>query len=280
MSFFKSLFSKKPEYFDDKEFTEFFNDTINRYFSDPARKMKIETKDKNGNLVPPSHLYFSSYLEWKEIVSVWDKRSLIFNTLDSICLKHLEKWQFIERLIIDRTPDRALKFIREACSQDDFKNDEISASAARCYFFMGEYNNAIQFANSALEINSNNKRAKLILADSLHMNGEHKRSHDLYTEVLKESDLSFTDKNTIRLNEIFNFHNDIINSSVYAISLLKSSDEVNEEMWQLIAEEFYHCPFFRSQHSFWLFEKNENLKGIAKLINTAKEFPWYKEAGR
>jgi hypothetical protein len=65
---------------------------------------------------------------------------------------------------------------------------------------------------------------------------------------------------------------------VYAVSLLSSSNEINEGMWNKVASEFYHCPYFRSQHAYWLFEQKENLKGLAELTAITIDFPWYKDA--
>ena len=68
-----------------------------------------------------------------------------------------------------------------------------------------------------------------------------------------------------------------LNSSVYAVALL-SDDRIEEDMWNEVATEFYHCPYFRTHHAFWLLSNGENLKGIAKLISTSQEFPEHEAA--
>ena len=278
MSFLKSLFGKKQKYIDDQEFTDFFNDAVSRYFCDPEGKMKIVTTDDADIVVPPSHLYNDAYEEWKTIQSVWDRRTVVYNVLDKVCLKHLDKWQLIERLTIDRRPDHAARFIEEQGSADDFKNADFLTSAARCYFYLSSYEKAIQYARAALEMIASHKRARLILADALHLTGDHDTAHRIYKEVLSESNLKETTRTAIGLDEIVDFHNDIVHSSVYAVALLNDSGEIDEGMWIKVATEFYHCPYFRSQHAYWLFGRKEHLKGLAKLIAISTEFPWFRDA--
>ncbi|WP_430409409.1 tetratricopeptide repeat protein [Kordia sp.] len=273
---FGNLFGRK-KIIEDKEFTSDFDDALKRYIGVTDGKVDYEFKDKKGNVIPPSFAFEGTYNEWKTIQSVWDRRSVIFSALDEIYLSNIPKEQIIERFVIDRYPEKALMFSEKYISEDDLKNDEILASLSKCHFFLSNYDKSIELAQKAINLNSENKKAQIALADSLHMTNKHDEAHEIYQAILKSSTLKDWNKDEINIIEIIEYSNDILNSSVYAVGLL-SNTATDETTWNKAAAEFYHCPFFRSQHAFWLIENDQNLKAIAKLISTTQEFPWYKDA--
>lgn len=274
---FNNLFNKKKSVVEDKEFTFDFEDALKRYLGAHDEKVEYEFEDENGRIIPPSHAFKDVYNEWKTVQSVWDKRGVIFSGLDSIYLKELPKEQIIERFVIDRYPQKALFFVSEYSDKEDFQNPKFLASLAKCYFFLSDYDKSIEFANKALATESDNKKALIVLADSLHLKNQHNESHQIYDQILEKSKLKNWKNESVSIIELIGFSNNILNSSVYAVGLL-SNNEVDENTWNKIAEEFYYCPYFRSQHAFWLLKKGESLKGMAKLLSTTQEFPWYKDA--
>lgn len=273
---FKKLFGKKT-IVEDKEFTSDFDDAFIRYYGAAGGSVEYEFKDKKGNVIPPSYAFEGAYNQWKTIQSVWDKRSVIFSALDEFYLNRIPKEQIIERFVIDRYAQKALLFHEKYVTDEDYKNANYLASLSKCHFFLCNYDKSIELAKQALEIESDNKKAKIALADSLHLTSKHDEAHEIYHDILKDSKLKDWNKDKINVIEIIDFNNDILNSSVYAVALL-SNDETDEATWDKASEEFYHCPYFRSQHAFWLFEKGESLKGIAKILSCSQEFPWYKDA--
>lgn len=273
---FKNLFGKK-KIIEDKEFTLDFNDALKRYVGISDGEVEYEFKDKKGNVIPPSYAFEGTYNEWKNIKSVWDRRSVIFSALDEIYISKIPKEQIIERFVIDRYAEKALMFSEEYSNEDDFKNADFLASLSKCHFFLSNYDESKKLATQALEIESDNKKAQIALADSLHLTNEHNKAHEIYQNIIKNSKLKDWSKEEINVIEIIDFNNDILNSSVYAVGLL-SNEETDEVTWDKASEEFYHCPYFRSQHAFWLLKNDENLRGMAKLLSCAQEFPWYKDA--
>ena len=277
MGFLKSLFGKENKVTEDEKFTKDFKSSLKRYLSVTGENdIEYEFKDKKGNVIPPSYAFEGAYNEWKTIQSVWDKKSVIYSALDEIYFKNLDKWQIIERYTIDRYPQKAIQFVKEYTNNEDFKNIDFLTSFSKCMFTMSQYEKGIEYAKKGLEIDQNSKKTKVILADLLHLTNEHDKAHEIYSEVLRDSKLKEWDKKEINVFEIVEYNNDILNSSVYAVSLL-NNDETDEEMWNKVAGEFYYCPYFRSQHAFWLIKKGDNLKGIAKLISLTQEFPTYKD---
>ncbi|MCJ8290901.1 MAG: hypothetical protein HRT58_15385 [Crocinitomicaceae bacterium] len=273
---FGNLFEKK-KIVEDKEFTLDFEDALKRYVGVSEGRVEYEFKDKKGNVIPPSFAFEGTYKEWKTIQSVWDKRSVIFTALDEIYFSKIPKEQIIERFVIDRYPEKALMFSDKYSTEDDLKNPEILASLAKCQFILSNYDKSIELAEKALELEKENKKAQIALADSLHLTNEHDKAHEIYQTILSNSKLKDWNKENINVIEIIDYGNDILNSSVYAVGLL-SNEETDETTWNKAAEEFYHCPYFRSQHAFWLLKNEESLKGMAKLISTTQEFPWFKDA--
>lgn len=273
---FKNFFNKKKAIVEDKEFTKDFNDALKRYLGVPDGEIEYEFKDNKGNVIPPSYAFEGTYNEWKTIQSVWDKRGVIFSALDEVYFDKNPKHQIIERFVIDRYPHKALSFVQKFATEEDFNNSDFLASLAKCYFFCTDLDKSISLAKKALEIDVNNKKAKIALADSLHLSGSHQEAHEIYDEILKNSKIKDWKSESINIYGIVDFNSDILPSSVYAVALL-SDDEVNEETWTKISEEFYHCPYFRSQHAFWLLRNEESMKGMAKLISASQEFPWFKD---
>ena len=273
---FGKLFGRK-KIVEDKNFTLDFEDALKRYIGISKGKVEYEFKDEDGYVMPPSYAFQETYNEWKNIQSIWDRRGVIFSALDTIYLKKLPKEQIIERFVIDRYPEKALLFSEKFLSNEDFENPEILASLSKCHFVLSNFEKSIDIARKALKLDENNKKAQIALADSLHLTGKHDEAHDIYSRILENSKLKDNNKESINIIELVGYNNDILNSSVYAISILSNS-EVDENIWNNVAGEFYFCPYFRSQHAFWLIKNNETPKGMAKLISTTQEFPWYKDA--
>ncbi|PPK92520.1 hypothetical protein LY01_02921 [Nonlabens xylanidelens] len=262
---------------EDKEFTLDFEDALKRYVGVTNGRVEYEFEDKKGKVIPPSFAFEETYNEWKTIQSVWDKRSVIFDALDEIYLNKIPKEQIIERFVIDRYPEKALSFSDKYLTEEDLNNPKVLASLAKCQFILSNFDKSIELAEKALNLEKENKKAQIALADSLHLTNNHDKAHEIYQQILKNSKLKDWNKENIDVIEIIDYNNDILNSSVYAVGLL-SNAETDENTWNKASEEFYHCPYFRSQHAFWLLKNDEALKGMAKLISTTQEFPWYKDA--
>jgi hypothetical protein len=276
MGILDSIFGGKKEYVEDKDFTVACQDAFSRYMSIPGAVPEFEFKDKKGNILPLSVAFSDTYEEWKTIRSTWDKRGVIYAAFDKICLDHMHKWQIIERYTIDRYPQKAMKFVRENCSTDDFKNIRFATALSKCLMMASIYDMAKEYAETALGADLENREAKLILADLLHLTNQHEEAHRLYAELLKDGTMDKYKDKTLTIFDIVNFENQIMHSSVYAISLLTGSG-ADEAMWDKVAEEFYYCPYFRSQHAYYYIGKQENLKGLAKLVSVSQEFPAFQD---
>lgn len=277
MSLFGSLFGGKKQYKEDKEFTLLFNDTMRRYLSSPNAELEFTFNDKKGNPMPPSVAFVGAYRECQKIQSIWDKRSTIFRSLDKKFINNLKKWQIIERFTIDRYPEKALEFIEKYGEEDDLKNADFLTAHAKCLFILTQYEESIKYAKEALSIDPDMKKAKVVLADSLHLSGQHDEAHEIYRDVMNESSFESNDDVEISVTEVVNFQNQILHSSVYAAGLL-SNDEVDQRYWDEVAEEFYFCPYFRTRHAFSLVKSGDHLRALAKLVSITQEFPFFKEA--
>ncbi|MCC7454320.1 MAG: tetratricopeptide repeat protein [Crocinitomix sp.] len=273
---FGNLFGRN-KIIEDKEFTSDFNNAFKRYVGDNESSFQFEFKNKKGEVIPPSHAFIEAYQEWKTIQSVWDRRSVIFSAIDGIYFNKLSRGQVIERYVIDRYPERALVYNEKYSTEEDFTDANLLATLSRCHFILSNYEKSIELAEKALEIEKENKKAQIALADALHLTNHHDKAHEIYERILKNSKLKDWKNDSINVIEVIDFNNDILNSSIYAVGLL-SNEKTDESTWDRASEEFYHCPYFRTQHAFWLLKKEKSLKGMAKLIITTQEFPWYKDA--
>ncbi|WP_196892917.1 tetratricopeptide repeat protein [Aureivirga marina] len=288
MSLFKKLFGSKPKqkedikpkkvYEEDKEFVLEFEDAFKRYNGQKGKDISVdlEFKDKEGEVIPISYAFEEFYEEWKTIHSIWDRRSVLFKAMDSFYYKNLSLGQKLDRYTYDRYPQRALELDPNVFKSDEVKKIDFMIGIARAFFFLSNYGASLRFSTRALQIDSENKDAKIILADTLHMTNEHEKAHEIYHEILEKS-LKEWEEDDVNLFDILCYQNDILHSSVYAVGLL-SDDEVSDEMWNKVAEEFYHCAYFRTRHAFKMIEKGQHFEGLGKIIVVTEEFPFYEEA--
>ncbi len=277
MGFFDSLLPKKPSANEDKAFTAFFNREFARYFSIADPDFQAELDNKFGDPVLPQQAFPSIYEELKNVEKPWDKRAILFSALDQHYLMVVERWQAIERFVIDRFPEKALKFIKQFGQPEDFDDAEFLASYARCMFVLSRLDEGLKYAEKAVSLNSRSSRAQLVLADILHLKGSRERAHEIYKNTVANSQLAKSGAKNFGLYDLVCFRNDIAHSSVYAVGLLKSSDAPETE-WEKVAPEFHHCPYFRSQYAFYLIKSGKGLKALNNLVTVAKEFPTYKDA--
>lgn len=276
MEFLKSFFSGKAQTAEDKAFTDFFNDSFARYFSLADPDFRAELDNKFDDPMLPQEYFPSAYEECLKANEVWEKRSILFAALDQHYLLMLTKWQAMERFLIDRFPEKALAYVKEFGNEQDFEDADFLASFARCLCVLSRYQEALKYARKAVSLDAGSNRAQLALADLLHLTGERGKAHEVFKKAVASSSLARSGTTGYGLYDLVCFKNNIVHSSVYAVGLLKSS-EAPESEWARVEPEFYFCPYFRSQHAFYLIQNKQSLKGMSKLITLAKEFPTYKE---
>lgn len=278
MDFFKSLFSSKaPNVAEDKAFTQFFNDAFARYFSIADPDFQAELDNKFGEPILPQQAFPSVYEDCAKVVENWEKRSVLFSALDQHYLLELAKWQAIERFVVDRFPEKAVKYVEQFGMPEDFEDTDFLTSMARLMFVLSRYDEGLKYAEKAISIDPQSPRAQLALADLLHLKGSYERANGLYKQVVANSQLAKSGVANYGLFDLVCFRNDIAHSSVYAVGLLKSSDAPESE-WEKVAPEFHHCPYFRSQYAFYLIRNNKGLRALNSLVTVAKEFPTFKDA--
>lgn len=277
MGFLDSLFPNKPVADEDKAFTRFFNDGFARYFSIADAGFHADLDNRFNEPLTPQQAFPSVYEECSRLDKPWDKRAVLFSALDQHYLLVIERWQAIERFVVDGYPEKALRYAEQFASEADFEDASFLASFARCMFVLSRYAEGLRYAEKAVRLEPGSARAQLALADLLHLNGNRDRAHAIYQQVVSASKLAKPDAGQYGLYDLVCFKNDIVPSSVYAVGLLKSS-EAPESEWDKVAPEFYHCPYFRSQHAFYLIRNNNAMKGLHDLVATARQFPSFKDA--
>ena len=270
--------------FQDPEFEAAFKEATSRYISSPGGGLEADFKDHDGNPISITYAFAGTREEWLGIQSVWDKRAVIWAGLDDLFLNRLDLWQAIERFTLDRRPHHALELAKKHATEAMNGDANYAIAMSRCCFVLGKYGEGAQLAKNALKIEPENRKAKVLLADNYHLGGNHEEAHALWQEALEDSELKKMseslgpDEETIEINlmDIVGFHGKGIYSSVYAVSLLQSAG-TDAATWDWIAGEYYWCPYFRSQHAFYLVNQGENLKGMAKLVSLSDEMPWFQD---
>lgn len=266
-----SNISNTPELFK-KELYE----SLNRYYSTPDLNPSLNLTDKNGVTYKEHEAFNSTYNEWKDVRSVWDRRSILFSLWDS-SVDELGKWQIVEKYVKDRYGLKAIEFHENNITNDDLQDIRLIVAMSKLYRVMNSYHQALYYAKGAYELRSDLDIVKVEYATVLHLSDsaeDIQKSHELMNEVIQDKIKQETSDSVALLN-YFVFSKDYIDSSIFAAQYL-SVGECDLETWDKLAEEYYWCPNFRYEHSVCLSKKGETLRAIAKLNSLADEFPWYK----
>lgn len=284
MNFFKKLFggadhppfaAPNPEV---ARFEQEFLATVPRYLGVPGAVVDIQARHpQTGAPIPFAEAYPEQFATWANVHSLADRRGIIYGILDETIGSKLDLWQVIDRFIDDRYPERALSLAVNNLEPADLKEPNYWVARARANFVLTHYAESEANVNQALALDHQHLRAKTMLADVYHQTDRQGQAHELYAEVLRAK-LPNDQAMTLSAKQLLGFEGDILPSPVYAAAWLRADEATPAEVWQWAGEEFYYSPHFRAQHAYHLIESKEHLKGFVKLLNLAKEMPWYKEA--
>jgi tetratricopeptide (TPR) repeat protein len=258
-------------------FDKAFLAAASRYTSRPKEEMSMRVRSEETNEVIPFAIAFpEAYENWKSVKSTWDRRRIIYKVLDGSIRESMKLWQIIERYNIDRNPDHALQLAAEHATGPDLTDANFHMAVARSYFILTKYKDAEQRAEKALSLAPNHLRAKILLGDIWYCTHKEERAHELYEAVLKIR-LTNDARKSFTIPELVGFEQDLLHSSIYAITMLKADPASSEASWDAVAADFYHYPQFRAAHACFLLQKGEHMKGFNKLMTLSKEMPWFKE---
>ena len=262
----------------EETFEQEFQATIPRYLSKPGVNVDLKMRHKETNEVMTFAAAFPEQFEtWKTIQSLPDRRGLIYSILDNIMGNDLKLWQIIERFVDDRYAQRALEIAKTHADENDKYSTDYWAALAKAHLVITDYSEAEKSANNALALDAGNVRAKMVLADVLHITGKTEAAHELYNEVLGAR-LPRTTELSLSFAQLVGFEGNILPSPLYALDWLQSHPDTTADTWAWAADEFYYSPHFRAQHAYYMLKEKEAMQGLVKMFTLAKEMPWYKEA--
>lgn len=262
------------------EFDQAVAQNIQRYLSAAGTQMDLELKAENGQAIGFAEAYPTAFEEWKKIESVWDQRTVIYNLLDSLLGKDLELWQKVIRLVDDRFAEKALTEAQNM-SKEDFEDPNYWAAKAKMCLVLTNYKEAERSAQKALELDPQNRLARIQLADCYQLQKQTDKAIRLYQQLIQTSRKGLENqgkKIQLSIDELVGFEGNIVHSPLYAVSILNHTENVELEQWERIAPEFYWSPHFRAQHAYFMLQADKALEGLFKLIALSKEMPWFKEA--
>ncbi|TDX10682.1 hypothetical protein [Flavobacterium sp. S87F.05.LMB.W.Kidney.N] len=251
-------------------------DSLNRYYSTPDFNPHLNLTDENGVTYKEHEAFNSTFEEWKEIRSVWDRRSVLFSLWDTSEITKIGKWQIIERFVKDRYGIKGINFHENHIQKEDFENIRLMVSLSKLYRVMDSYENSLKYIKYAYEARPDIDIIKVEYATVLHLSDKEEdkvKSHNLMNEVI-ENKIKNSDAKEIPLLNYFVFSKDYIDSSVFATIYLNIGN-CDLETWDNLAEEYYWCPNFRYEHAVFLSKAGESFRAIAKLNSLANEFPWF-----
>jgi tetratricopeptide (TPR) repeat protein len=260
-----------------KRFDHEIIEAFQRYYSDPDVSIEIEVKDDKGNIYPAHMVYEKLFAEWLGIQSKWDRMSLLYRFWDDSQVQKPEDWQIIERYVKDRYPTLSLKYFEEHRNKkENFSAKELVA-ISKMYRSLLKDDEARKYIETAYQDFPDEDIVKVEYATVLHLSKNHdekEKSHKIFHEVL---DKKIKKEDTESVFECFLFSEGYVDSSVFAMSYLITA-EAGLDQWEILSEEYYHCPLFRYEHAVKLSQSNEALRALAKLTSLSQEFPWFKTA--
>lgn len=257
-------------------------DLFKKYVELPINNFVL--KDPDTHLEIPPHVGLGGTFEdWKEIQSPWDRRCILFDCIVEYLQDKMQLWQIANYYTYTRMPSRALEglLLEEENKPEIINNSGFTIAKVRALFSLSKVDESILLARKAVQQAPDNNDYKILLGDILHVNGDHEEAHKIYNEFI---DIPNSLKDGVSLNEIFEDFFSIKSgkapSFIMAINFsksLKSKDET-EFFWTLIENEFYHIPYCRLEHTYFLLENGEQQRALAKILSLVNDTPWLKEA--
>lgn len=269
-------------------FEKEFRTAFNRYFLIPGAQANFKIYGEDGEELDLISSQREAFEEWKKVEFISDRKSIIYKmVLDDLFYDQIPLYKKAERFIDDRYAPQAIELL-EAEGEPEEDKAEYWTSYSKALSVLGDTTKAVEYSRKAVELDSQNKRALIQLADVLHIEGQkygqnHEyldEAHDIYHNVMeKEFKERGYDKNEVELSivDLLSFEGDILNSPVYAVSIIQSSEDQVDELWSILETDFYWSPYFRTAYAYYLNDHVDNLRAFAKLYTLIKEMPWLKE---
>lgn len=261
-----------------KAFEKDILQNIPRYISNVEMGIDLNFKNTDGTKLDFVKAFPKQFEQWKLTQSPWDKRSLIYSILDVKIGKKLTLWQLIERYLDDRYAKKALEIGNAYLTEKEVGDSNYWASLAKVQIVLLKFQEAEQSLKTCLQIEPKHLKGRIYFADLLHLNQKEKQAHQLYGEILEESQiLNAKKEQNLDFQDLLG-KKGILNSPIYAIAWLSQDKNAPQHSWNWAANEFYYSPYFRSNHAYFLIKKGDALEGFAKLLALSQEMPWYKDA--
>lgn len=261
-----------------EQFREELYFSLERYYSTPGLKIKLNLTDTDGTTYLEHEAFDGTYAHWKGIRSINDRRGVLFAHWDESELSKLEKWQVLERWVKDRYPTRALDFYRNEVTQEDFQDIRLIVALCKLYRCLDMQEEAMRYAKGAYELRPDLDIVKVEYANILHLSAKQEDkelSHSLFNGIV-ENKIKNDNQTKIGLLNYFFFGEDYLDSSIFAVNFLRAGNG-DHQAWEMLSAEYYWCPIFRMEHTVFLSDNNQGLAAIAKLSSLADEFPWFKQ---
>ncbi|MEO5929203.1 MAG: tetratricopeptide repeat protein [Candidatus Kapaibacterium sp.] len=225
-----------------------------------------------------------AFREWKGIHSPWDRRALFLHLFLESAHDAMKPWQIANILTAVRRPNEALRLLdgtpRPVPETPDYAYH--AAAFARAYIPLEGFAAALEWARGAADATPDDRSIRVVLADTLALNGSRAEAFTIYTELLRRN--AGEDTNADPIDEMFRsqFARDggAVPSPIFAIEIGERISERSRaaEFWRKTEIEFYDSPYFRMHHAYHLGRIGEMNQSFAKLAALVEEMPWLREA--
>lgn len=237
---------------------------------------------KTGRLTKPHDALPEIFEQWLNIHTIWDRRSLMFEILCELIGQHMKPWQIANYFVADRKPFDALDVLQESnkvqIDQEDYASH--CAALAKTLIALNYYEDALQWARRSVDVEPNNYRFQVTLADAYSLCSYCDEANAIYQERIATIPKTDSDSISQMFYDFFALETGAIPSPIFALRIAEqlSDPAQSAEFWQLAEVEFYDSPHFRMQHSYYLAKSGEVQRSFAKLLALVQEMPWLREA--
>ncbi|MDB5036090.1 MAG: Tetratricopeptide 2 repeat protein [Chlorobi bacterium] len=225
-----------------------------------------------------------AFREWKEIHSPWDRRALFLHLFLESAHDAMRPWQIANILTAVRRPNDALRLLdgipEPMPEAPDYAHH--AAAFARAYIPLEQFTAALNWARPAAAAAPDDRGIRVVLADTLALNGCRAEAFTIYTELLRRNAGEDADADPIdeMFRSQFSREEGAVPSPIFAIEMGERISERSwaAEFWRKTEIEFYDSPYFRMHHAYHLGRIGEMNQSFAKLAALVEEMPWLREA--
>jgi tetratricopeptide (TPR) repeat protein len=220
-----------------------------------------------------------TFSDWRKLPVAYARAGFLFDEFYELVGHVLSRSETANYLVAVRQPHRAILLLQEASPAETI-TPEYCTATANALLAQTRSQEALVWAQRAIDVDSDSARNQLLLADALHMSNRHEEAHVIYDRLMASYTNTDPDAGISEMfRDLFARATGVVPSPVLAFSLGEglADPEQATAFFDLAETEFYESPYFRMRHAYRLLAMGNMQRGLAKLTGLVSEMPYLKE---